>query len=48
MTISDSSRDYGKFTDGATCDQENGVAGLFSEVAMALGAVHQCKRGSTL
>jgi hypothetical protein len=43
--ISDDSRDYGKFADGATCDPEKGVTGLFPEVAMALGAVHQYRRG---
>jgi hypothetical protein len=39
--ISEDSRDYGKFTDRATRDPEKGVPGLFPEVAMALGAVHQ-------
>jgi hypothetical protein len=44
MTISDDSRDYKKFTDAAIRDPEKGVPGLFPEVAMALGAVHQCRR----
>jgi hypothetical protein len=39
MTISDNSRDYGKFA-----DPETGVPGLFPEVAMVLVAVHQCRR----
>jgi hypothetical protein len=38
MTISDNSRDYGKFTDGATCDPKKGIPGLFPEV-------HKCRRG---
>jgi hypothetical protein len=42
--ISGDSRDYGKFADGATCDPEKGVPGLFPEVTTALGAVHQCRR----
>jgi hypothetical protein len=45
MTISNDSRDYGKFTDGAMRDPEKGIPGLFPEVATALGAVHQCRRG---
>jgi hypothetical protein len=45
MTISDDSRDYRKFADGATHDSEKGVPGLFPQVAMALGVVHQCRRG---
>jgi hypothetical protein len=45
MTISDDSRDYGKFVDGATRDPEKGVPGLFPEVSTALGVVHQCRRG---
>jgi hypothetical protein len=45
MTISDDSRNYGKFADKAMCDPEKGILGLFAEVAMALGAVHQCRRG---
>jgi hypothetical protein len=44
-TISDDSRDYEKFTDGATRDPEKGVPGLFPELATALGAVHQSRRG---
>jgi hypothetical protein len=43
--ISDDSRDYRKFTDGATCDPEKGIPGLFPEVATAFGALHQCRRG---
>jgi hypothetical protein len=43
--ISDDSRDNGKFADGATCCPEEDVPGLFIEVATALGAVHQCRRG---
>jgi hypothetical protein len=34
MMISDNSRDYGKFTHGATHNPEKGVPGLFPEVAM--------------
>jgi hypothetical protein len=45
MMISDDSRDYGKYADGATHDPKKGIPGLFPEVAMALGAVHQCRRG---
>jgi hypothetical protein len=45
MTNSDNSRDYKKFTDGSTHDPQKGIPGLFPEVAMALGAVHQCRRG---
>jgi hypothetical protein len=45
-TISDDSRDYGKFADGATRDPEKGVPGLFPEVSAALGALHQCRRGA--
>jgi hypothetical protein len=45
MAISDNPRDYGKFTDRATRDLENDIPGLFPEVAMALGVVHQCRRG---
>jgi hypothetical protein len=41
----DNSRDYGKFADGATHDPEKCVPGLFPQVAMALTAVHQCRRG---
>jgi hypothetical protein len=43
-TILNDSRGYGKFADGATCDPGKGITGLFPEVAMALGAVHQCRR----
>jgi hypothetical protein len=43
-TISDDSKAYGKFADRAICDPEKGVPGLLPEVAMALGAVHQCRR----
>jgi hypothetical protein len=43
--ISDDSRDYGKFTDGAMCNPEKGIPGVFPEVATALEAVHQCRRG---
>jgi hypothetical protein len=32
--ISDDTRDYGKFTDGPTCNPEKGVSELFPEVAM--------------
>jgi hypothetical protein len=45
MMISDDSRDYKKFTDRAMCNPEKGVSGLFPEVAMAFGVVHQCRRG---
>jgi hypothetical protein len=44
-TISDDSRDYGKFAVGTTCDSEKDVPGLFPEEATALGVVHQCRRG---
>jgi hypothetical protein len=37
--ISDNSRDYKKFADGAS-SPEKAVPGLFPEMAMALGAVH--------
>jgi hypothetical protein len=40
MTISDNSRDYEKFTDGAMRDPEKGVLGLVPEVATTLGTVH--------
>jgi hypothetical protein len=43
--VSDDSRDYGKFADGATRSPEEGVPGLFPEVATVLVAVHQCRRG---
>jgi hypothetical protein len=43
--ISNDLRDYRKFVDRATCDPEKGILGLLPEVAMALGAVHQCRRG---
>jgi hypothetical protein len=42
--ISDDSRDYRKFADGATHNPKKGVPGLFPEVAIALGVVHQCRR----
>jgi hypothetical protein len=45
MTISDDSRDYKKFAARAMRDPNKGVPGLFPEVAMALGAVYQCRRG---
>jgi hypothetical protein len=45
MMISDNSRDYRKFADGAILDSEEGVPGLFPEVVMELGAVHQCRKG---
>jgi hypothetical protein len=45
MMISYDSRDYGKFADGATCNPQKSIPGLFPEVAMALGAMHQCRRG---
>jgi hypothetical protein len=45
MTISDNSRDQGKFANGATCDPKKGLPGLFPEVAMALVAMHQYRRG---
>jgi hypothetical protein len=48
MMISNDSGDYGKFANGATSDPGNGVSGLFPEVAMALAAVHQCRRGVLL
>jgi hypothetical protein len=34
----------GKFADKARRDPEKGIPGLFSEVAMALGVVYQCRR----
>jgi hypothetical protein len=45
MMISDDSRDYRKFADGVMHSPEKGVPGLFPEVATALGAVNQCRRG---
>jgi hypothetical protein len=45
MTISDDSRDYGKLAYGAVRDLEKAIPGLFPEVAVALGAVHQCRKG---
>jgi hypothetical protein len=45
MTVSDDSRDSGKVADRAMWDPKNGIPGLFPEVAMALGAVYQCRRG---
>jgi hypothetical protein len=47
-TISDDSRDYGKFADGARRDPEIGVPGLFPEVARLLGACCIMQEGSTL
>jgi hypothetical protein len=43
--ISDDSRDYGEIEARAMHDPEKGIPGLFPEVATALGAVHQCRRG---
>jgi hypothetical protein len=40
MTISDNSRDYGKFTDGAMRDPDKAIPGMFPEVATALGALY--------
>jgi hypothetical protein len=45
MMISDNSKDYGKFIDGAMHDPEKDVPELFPEVAMVLGAVNQCRKG---
>jgi hypothetical protein len=45
MTITDDSRDCGKFAGGAMRDPEKGIPGLYPEVATVLGAVHQCRRG---
>jgi hypothetical protein len=45
MMISDNLRDYEKIADRAMHDPKKGIPGLFPEVAMALGAVHQCGRG---
>jgi hypothetical protein len=45
MIVSDDSRDYGKFADGAMWDPKKGVPGLFPEVGIVLGVVHQCRRG---
>jgi hypothetical protein len=45
IMITDDSRDYGKFKDGATRNPEKGIPGLFPEVLMALGVVLQCRRG---
>jgi hypothetical protein len=44
-TILDDSRDYRKFADGATSHTEKGAPRPFPEVATALGAVHQCRKG---
>jgi hypothetical protein len=44
-TVSDDSRDCGKFSDGATGNPKKGLPILFPEVATALGAVCQCRRG---
>jgi hypothetical protein len=41
---SEDSRNYRKSAAGAMCDPEEGVPGLFPEVVMALGVVHQCRR----
>jgi hypothetical protein len=43
--ISGDLRDYGKCANGTMHDPEKGIPGLFPEVAVALGAVHQCRRG---
>jgi hypothetical protein len=45
MMLSDNARNYRKFADEAMHDKEQGVPGLFPQVAMALGAMHQCRRG---
>jgi hypothetical protein len=45
MTISNDSRDYRKFTEGATCNPEKDIPGLFPEVSTALGAMYKCRRG---
>jgi hypothetical protein len=45
MTISNDSRDYRKFKDGATSEPEKGIPGLFPEVTTVLGVVHQHRRG---
>jgi hypothetical protein len=42
-TISDNSRDYGKFAEGATCNPEKGIPGLFPEVATTLVTVHHAE-----
>jgi hypothetical protein len=42
--ISDDSRDYGNFADGATHNAEIGIPGLFPQVAMVVGVVPQCRR----
>jgi hypothetical protein len=44
MTISDDSRGYGKFADGAMRNPEKGETGLFPEVATTLGGVHEWRR----
>jgi hypothetical protein len=38
-------QDYGILADSAMHDPKRGVPGLFPKVAMALGVVHQCRRG---
>jgi hypothetical protein len=45
MTILDNSKAYRKFAAGATYNPKKGVPGLFPEFVMALGAMHQCRRG---
>jgi hypothetical protein len=39
------SRDYRKIADGAMRIPEKGIPGLFPEVTVALGSVHQCRMG---
>jgi hypothetical protein len=45
MTISDESRDYGKFADGGTRKPKKGIPELFPEVTTVLEALPQCRRG---
>jgi hypothetical protein len=45
MTISDNSRVCRKFAGEVMRDPEKGLTGLFPEVAMVFGAVHQCRGG---
>jgi hypothetical protein len=45
MTISDNSRDNGKFADKAARNPGKGIPGLFPEAAVTLEVVHQCMRG---
>jgi hypothetical protein len=45
MTISNDSREYRKSAGRGTHDPEKGIPRLFPEVSVALGTVHQSRRG---